>query len=103
MNRRAFGSQSEIPARGWILRVSTTYSLRFIPPSRKGWAWGCRSAAQLSRRTADGSGRQRIATEARRFSSHCRLVVRENKAVEYVEMRDHTKRLKLGGILFPAT
>ena len=45
----------------------------FYTPNLKAWAWDWRLVARLSRRTAGGSGRQRIPTKVRRFSS-CRSV-----------------------------
>jgi signal transduction histidine kinase len=46
----------------------------FLRQSRKEWVWGWRSVAPLLRITAGGSGRQRIPTKVRRFSSPCRPV-----------------------------
>src|SRR5262249_50326465 len=40
-------------------------------PSRTVWAWGWRSAAGLSRRTAAGCGPRPTPAQGRRFSLHC--------------------------------
>src|ERR1044071_8951262 len=47
MNLEELWLQCEIPARGWIRRVSITYSPHFIRLNRKAWAWGWRSAGRL--------------------------------------------------------
>ena len=59
---------------GRIRAISMASSRLSIQPSLTAWAWDWPSAAQLSRRTAGDSGRQRMTTEALYFNSPCRLV-----------------------------
>ena len=60
-----------IPGRGWSQRVASGCSRPSIRPSRRGWAWGWRSAVGLSKRMAAGCGPQHTTTTARPFTSPC--------------------------------
>jgi C4-dicarboxylate-specific signal transduction histidine kinase len=59
-----------------LQRVSTGCSRPSIRPSHTAWAWGWRSAARLSPRTAAGCGRQRRRPTAPSCSSRCRVGAR---------------------------
>src|SRR5262249_3112969 len=58
-------------ARGSPRRVWPSSSRPSIPPSQRGWAWGWRSAARLSRRTVGSCGRRATQAQARPFTSPC--------------------------------
>ena len=58
-------------ARDWRRLLSSISSGPSTRPNRTAWDWGCRSAAQSSRRTADDCGRAPMRPAAPSFNSRC--------------------------------
>jgi PAS domain S-box-containing protein len=99
-------SRCEIRVRDWRQRLS---SISLTPSTRRSptaWAWACRSAIPLSKRTAEDCGPRRTRPTGRFFSSHylsmrivhpdrgCRAAEASRRARKKVEMRfAHMKRI----------
>src|SRR5215470_17745864 len=100
---RASGSPCAIPGRAWTRSSVTGCSTPSIPPRRMGWAWGWRSAAGLSRRTAAGCGRRPMCPTVPSCSSRCRSGMRrgmmEAEALVFVVDDDASLRASLQDLL----
>jgi PAS domain S-box-containing protein len=91
-------ARSDSTRRRWS--ASSTHS---IPPSPRGWEWGCRSAARSSRHTVDGCGRSKTLAPGRLCNLSCpargRTWMPETEATVFVVDDDPEVRLSTARLL----